>query len=95
MKAVAVEELKNRLSGYLREVKNGEVVLITDRGRVVAELRQPRFRAAVCAHDEVLKRLAAEGILMVGMPQDPRAYKRSPLRAAASDDLLDSERNES
>jgi prevent-host-death family protein len=37
MKAVAVKELKNRLSAYLREVKNGEVVLVTDRGMVVAE----------------------------------------------------------
>ncbi len=37
MKAVAVKELKNRLSSYLREVRNGEVVLVTDRGQVVAE----------------------------------------------------------
>lgn len=33
MKAVAVKELKNRLSSYLREVRSGEVVLVTDRGR--------------------------------------------------------------
>jgi prevent-host-death family protein len=41
MKAVAVKELEPRLSAYLREVKNGEVVLVTDRGAIVAELRQP------------------------------------------------------
>jgi len=41
MKAVAVRELKSRLSAYLREVAAGEVVLVTDRGRVVAEFRQP------------------------------------------------------
>jgi hypothetical protein len=29
MKAVAVRELKNRLSAYLREVARGEVVLVT------------------------------------------------------------------
>ena len=30
MKAVAVKELKNRLSAYLREVRSGEIVLVTD-----------------------------------------------------------------
>ena len=41
MKAIGVRELKARLSRYLREVQAGEVILVTDRGRVVAELRAP------------------------------------------------------
>jgi antitoxin (DNA-binding transcriptional repressor) of toxin-antitoxin stability system len=41
MKAVAVKELENRLSAYSRDAKNGDVVLATDRGQVIAELRQP------------------------------------------------------
>src|SRR5688572_868420 len=41
MVAVGIRELKNRLSEYLRLVRAGEVVLVTDRGEVVAELRQP------------------------------------------------------
>jgi len=41
MKAVGVKALKNGLSKYLREVEAGEVVLVTDRDRVVAELRRP------------------------------------------------------
>ena len=95
MKAVAVKELKNRLSAYLREVKNGEVVLVTDRGVVVAELRQPSTGAALGAHDQALERLAAEGILVPGLPQDPRAYRASPLaRPIRSGDLLDAERGE-
>ena len=44
MRAVGVRELKNRLSEYLRLVKNGEQILVTDRGDVVAELRQPSPR---------------------------------------------------
>jgi len=39
MKTAGVREIKAHLSGYLREVAHGEVVLVTDRGRVVAELR--------------------------------------------------------
>jgi antitoxin (DNA-binding transcriptional repressor) of toxin-antitoxin stability system len=95
MKAVAVKELKNRLSSYLQEVKNGEVVLVTDRGRVVAELRQPSTGSALSSHDQILERLRAEGVLLVGLPQDPRAYRRSPLdRGVRSDDLLGEERGE-
>lgn len=93
MKAVAVKELESRLSPYLREVKNGEVVLVTDRGVVVAELRQPSTGAALGAHDQALERLSAEGVLVPSLPQDPRAYRASPLaRPVRSGDLLDAER---
>ena len=41
MKKVGVKEFKTRLSEYLRKVQRGETVLVTDRGRVVAEVRPP------------------------------------------------------
>ncbi len=41
MKAVGIGELKTRLTPFVREVCAGEVVLITDRGSVVAEIRAP------------------------------------------------------
>jgi antitoxin (DNA-binding transcriptional repressor) of toxin-antitoxin stability system len=47
MKAVGIRELKDRLSEYLRLVKNGEEILVTDRGDVVAEIRKPTLRAAL------------------------------------------------
>jgi antitoxin (DNA-binding transcriptional repressor) of toxin-antitoxin stability system len=95
VKAVAVKELKNRLSSYLREVKEGEVVLVTDRGKVIAELRQPSTATPPGAHDQALQRLADAGLLDPGLPQDARAYRPSPLRrAVASADLLAAERGE-
>jgi antitoxin (DNA-binding transcriptional repressor) of toxin-antitoxin stability system len=42
MKSVGVKQLKSRLSEYLRLVRNGETVLVTDRDEVVAELRPTR-----------------------------------------------------
>jgi len=45
MKAVGIKEMKARLSEYVRAVRAGEVVLVTDRGEVVAELRPPTERA--------------------------------------------------
>lgn len=44
MKAVGIKELKARLSEYLRAVRAGETVLVTDRNEVVAELRPARGR---------------------------------------------------
>lgn len=41
MQTVGVRELKNKLSEYLRRVRLGERVLVTDRGEVVAEFLPP------------------------------------------------------
>lgn len=40
MLAIGIRELKTQLSQYIRIVQNGEILLITDRNKVVAELRQ-------------------------------------------------------
>lgn len=42
MKTVQIAQLKARLSRYLRAVKSGEDILITDRGRPVARLEPVR-----------------------------------------------------
>lgn len=41
MKSVGVKSLKDNLSSYLRLVKNGEVVLVTDHNEVIAEIKKP------------------------------------------------------
>ena len=38
MIAAGIKELKNRLSYYLREVKKGEKILVTERGQVIAAI---------------------------------------------------------
>jgi antitoxin (DNA-binding transcriptional repressor) of toxin-antitoxin stability system len=95
MKAVAVKELKNQLSRYLREVSSGEVVLVTDRGKVVAELRRPTHGARPDVIQESLEPLASEGLLVLGLPQDSRAYRKTRVKIRRStQELLDSERAE-
>ena len=83
MKTVAIRELKNRLSAYLREVRAGEVLLVTDRGEVVAELRPPTFLAAgqgkMSAQVAALLRMVEEGIVRPGYPvDDPKKVYRMP-----------------
>ena len=95
MKAVAVRELKNRLSAYLRDVTAGEIVLVTDRGRVIAELRRPTSESLLSPTEIALERLVAAGALTMGLPQDPEAYRAPRLVLARdSQSLLDEERSE-
>ncbi len=82
MKAVGIRELKARLSRYVRDVERGEVVLVTDRGRVVAELRAPGSSGSPESPlDRAFRRLSEGGGLIVGGPHDPGAYAASPVKA--------------
>jgi antitoxin (DNA-binding transcriptional repressor) of toxin-antitoxin stability system len=47
MRTIGIRELKAKLSEELRAVSRGEVILVTDRGRVVAELRAPGTAPAI------------------------------------------------
>jgi antitoxin (DNA-binding transcriptional repressor) of toxin-antitoxin stability system len=97
MKAVGVRELKAHLSRYLREVRAGEVILVTDRQRVVAELRAPGSSGVVESEtDRGLRRLAEAGGLRVGEPAPSDAYRASPIEAppGTARSLLDEERGE-
>jgi antitoxin (DNA-binding transcriptional repressor) of toxin-antitoxin stability system len=72
MRVVGIRELKARLSEYLRDVRRGEVFLVTDRSRVVAELRPPGTAAAPAADgvERAMHELAHSGEL-----QPPRLSK--------------------
>jgi prevent-host-death family protein len=62
VKVVGVKQLKARLSEYLRQVKAGDTVLVTERDEVVAELRPARRQRPQPERlEEVLDGLAASG----------------------------------
>ncbi len=42
---VGTRELKNKLSEYLRRVKKGQTVIVTERGNIVAQLIPPHLTA--------------------------------------------------
>jgi antitoxin (DNA-binding transcriptional repressor) of toxin-antitoxin stability system len=94
MRVVGVKQLKARLSEYLRDVRRGEVFLVTDRDRVVAELR-PASSDVVPPIDDVeqaLQQLAGSGD--VTPPRLPRSdWQWQPrgleLDAAAVTSILD------
>ena len=88
MKTAAISKLKAYLREYLNQVKAGNEVLITDRGKPVARLVPiSRTRAA----GESLARMERQGLIRLGpgklpknfwslpRPQDPKGLVRKAL----------------
>ena len=94
MKTVGVRELKNRLSEYLRHVRTGEAVLVTDRGEVVAELAAPGRATADSGVPPGLLALARRDLLSVGAAASEAVYPAftRTKRRHRSNELLDEER---
>jgi len=95
MRTVGIRELKNSLSEYLRRVRSGESVLVTDRGEVVAELTPPGRGTSDPSVPPGLLALARRGLATLGAAADASLYRRLPRkgrRKLSSTQLLDEER---
>jgi antitoxin (DNA-binding transcriptional repressor) of toxin-antitoxin stability system len=88
IKSTNIRALKDRLSAFLRDVQRGDVILVTDRGRVVAEIRSPALgQEATEAVAPRLRRLVEEGTLKLGLPNTPEVYQRPGL--SLPDEVID------
>lgn len=95
MKTVGVRELKNRLSEYIRQVRSGESVLVTDRGEVVAELTPPGHGTFDADVPPALLALAKRGLATLGARGDTSLYPvlpRKRKRRLTAAQLLEEER---
>ena len=73
MATVGIRELKNRLSRYLRRVRAGEQLVVTERGEPVAILSPP----AATPVDRRIEAVLREGIARWGGGK-PRGARRPP-----------------
>ncbi len=87
MRTVGLKVLKNRLSEYIRLVVAGETILVTDRDRVVAELRPPSSGHPMLA-DVLLADMVREGVLTLPTVVREGAPPRLPV-APLSEILAD------
>ena len=96
MKVVGIRELKNRLSEYLRIVRSGETVLVTDRGEAVAEIRVPGSAPDDLNMSPGLMDLVRRGTVSLGAPNRADVYTSLPplLPEGTAAKLLDEERGE-
>jgi antitoxin (DNA-binding transcriptional repressor) of toxin-antitoxin stability system len=90
--------MKSRLSEYLRLVRGGETILVTDRDEVVAELRPTRKQPSIAdSLDELLDSLAKRGeISRASLPKGRWRWKAIGLGLAAGSarELLDEVRGD-
>ena len=87
-KAVGVRELKTRLGRYLRAVRQGQTIVVTDRGEPVAELRP--IVLAKSSKGTELDRLVALGRLT--RKSEPSLAPFRPIKrkgSAVSDALIE------
>jgi len=73
MQTVGVRELKNRLTYYLGQIKSGENVVVTDRGKPIAILHRLDKLEDEAGLDERLAILAAQGLLTLPNVKVPAA----------------------
>jgi len=95
MISVGIRDLKNQLSAYLRLVRAGEDVLVTDRGEVVAELRPAGAPRQGVSHAG-LHDLARHGKARLGGSNHPELYPALPAALSPGEalELLDAERGD-
>jgi len=96
MEKIGLRELKNRLSHYVRRVRTGHPIQVTDRGEVVAELLPPARSVANADTRQRLAEMARRGLVRLGAPNDRRLYRRLPrlVPAGTVKRLLDEQRGE-
>jgi prevent-host-death family protein len=82
---VGVRELRNNLSRYLERVRDGEEVVVTDRGRAIA-------RVSPIGVERVLDRLIAEGVVTPATQQKRRAGSPIKTKGLVSDLVSDQRR---
>jgi prevent-host-death family protein len=76
MITVGIRRAKNRLDEYLRKVRAGERVVITERGKPIAEITKPRGAAD--------KRL--EAMIREGLAKKPAKLKGASVSDAVIED---------
>jgi antitoxin (DNA-binding transcriptional repressor) of toxin-antitoxin stability system len=95
MKTVDIKEVETRFSEYVREVRGGEGILLTDGGEVVAELWPPtpsEARASVPG----LAALARRGRLTLNKTNAPDLYPPLPpiMVTGSTEEFLAEERED-
>jgi prevent-host-death family protein len=83
MRTVGLKTLKNKLSEYVRLAAAGETVVITDRGRAVAELVPPRR-----AENAFVEQGAREGWLRPARIRDGSPPPNKPVPGLTFEQLM-------
>jgi antitoxin (DNA-binding transcriptional repressor) of toxin-antitoxin stability system len=96
MKAVGTKVLKDNLSKYLRMVREGETILVTDRDEVIAEIHRPTHPVpgSVSRWEAFMNQEERRGSITRALPGEVPPFSRllklpRPSAAIRVQDLLD------
>jgi antitoxin (DNA-binding transcriptional repressor) of toxin-antitoxin stability system len=93
LKTAGIKELKNKLSAYLREVRSGSVILVSDHGEIIAEIKSPSAETMRDRGVTVLDELAREGLVTLpSAAKEPLAPSPLALPRGTSQAILDADR---
>ncbi|HXE75656.1 MAG TPA: type II toxin-antitoxin system prevent-host-death family antitoxin [Candidatus Xenobia bacterium] len=87
MKKVGSREFKNRQGHYLKRVRQGEILLITDRGKAVARV-SPVDEWESLSLEEKLEELERQGHLRRGRGGRLQPFKPPPLRGKPLSEII-------
>ncbi len=76
MSTVGIKELKNRLTQYLRQTKQGEEVIVTERGRPIAVIQPIQSVEKPASTEAKLGKLAANGFITLPTKKPLRNVRR-------------------
>ncbi|HEY3355868.1 MAG TPA: prevent-host-death protein [Polyangia bacterium] len=83
MLTVGLKVLKNKLSEYVRRAAQGEIILISDRDQVVAELVPPQGGRAPRVADAVLADAIRSGLVSPAVSPPGRPPAAPPVASLA------------
>ena len=87
MTKVGSREFKNRWGHYMRRVRKGETLLVTDRGKCIAQVSPPSEWAGLSL-DEKLDALATQGHIRRGRGGRLRPVQPLPLRGKPLSEMI-------
>jgi antitoxin (DNA-binding transcriptional repressor) of toxin-antitoxin stability system len=94
-KAVGIKQLRDSLSRYVKEARNGTRILILDREEVVAEIREPQANYAPAHREGRAEQMAREGALIrPARKKEPLGPSPLHLPSGTSQALLREDRGE-
>ena len=92
MKKVGCREFKNRQGHYLSRVRKGETIILTDRGKPIAQLA-PVPKSASMTLDELLDKLEGQGHLRRAKRGKLSPFKPVPARGKPASRIIIEDRD--
>ncbi len=88
MSTVGIKELKNRLTAYLRRTKQGEEVVVTERGKPIAVIQPIQAPSQPVSLEARLAKLAARGLVKLPSRKPLKKVRRVTVAGKSVSQLI-------